>query len=169
MTLGVLELVLLLIVAVLGLAVLFGVVFFAILAAQRKRNQVRIAPVLEPQTQDQPPEASPPPSPRAENPPMKYAFDFTDDTLTMILEMPTTLLEDDEALAEGWVNVVSWARVTYRDILEKRLAEGHAATDADASAEGEPELSGEALEASLKRLHDSAERRRELRMLLSKK
>ncbi|HIQ11257.1 MAG TPA: hypothetical protein EYH29_00115 [Caldilineales bacterium] len=152
----------------LGLAVLFAVVYAAIRLAMKGQSQVNAAPVLESQDQS---EASPEPEPRpasVENPPIKHAFDFSDDNLTMILEMPASLLEDDEALAEGWVDVVSWARVTYREILERRLAESQTA-DEDAAAATEPKLSGEELEASLKRLHDAAERRRELRMLLNEK
>ena len=168
MTLSPTELLMLAFTTLLGLAVLFAVVYAAIRLAMRGQSQVNVAPALE---SPDPPEASPEPESRSasvENPPIKHAFDFSDDNLTMILEMPASLLEDDEALAQGWVDVVSWARVTYREILERRLAEGQRA-DADAAAAVEPELSGEELEASLKRLHDSAERRRELRMLLNEK
>jgi len=162
------ELLLLLTASILSLAVLFGVVYVAIRLAMRNQKQVNFAPVLEPQAEatPEPDQAARPAS--VENPPIKHAFDFADDQVTMILEMPVSLLEDDEALAEGWVDVVSWARVAYREILEGRLAESQAVEPEGAAAQA-PEMSGEELEASLKRLHDSAERRRELRMLLNEK
>jgi len=164
------ELVLILFVSLLSLAVLFIIVYVAIRLAMKNQKQVSFEPVLEPQAQDEPDLAGEPePRPaRTENPPIQHAFDFAEDKLTMILEMPPSLLEDDEALAEGWVHVVSWARVAYREILEGRLAESRAAAAQGESTEA-PELSGEALEASLKRLHDAAERRRELRMMLNEK
>ncbi|HFQ95158.1 MAG TPA: hypothetical protein ENK30_01170 [Anaerolineae bacterium] len=162
------EILLILGVIALNLVVLFGIVYLALRLAMRNQKQVSMKPVLEPQAQPETPSEPEPRSVSAENPPIKHAFDFTDDTLTMILEMPASLLEDDEALAEGWVDVVSWARVTYREILAGRLAESKTAEDEGVSADA-PEMSGDELEASLKRLHDSAERRRELRMLLAQK
>lgn len=85
----------------------------------------------------------------------------------MILEMPVSFLEDDDALSEGWVDVVSWARMAYSDMLQKQLTAmaeegGEAGSDVDAQ-----QVTREKLEESLKRLHDSAERRRELRMKLA--
>ncbi len=162
------ELFLALLSVIIGLVVLFGVVYAAIRLALKHQKQVTIEPVLEPPAQEEAMEE--PPRQRSadvENPPIKHAFDFADDAVTMILEMPVSLLEDDEALAAGWVDVVSWARVTYRDILEGRLQE--AAEEIEGVSPNESELTSEELEASLRRLHDSAERRRELRMLLAEK
>ncbi len=162
------ELLLVLLSVVVGLVVLFVVVYVAIRLALKNQKQVTIEPVLEPAAQEEAPQESPQQrSVDVENPPIKHAFDFTDEAVTMILEMPVSLLEDDEALAAGWVDVVSWARVTYRDILEGRLQES--AEEVEGVSPDESELTSEELEASLRRLHDSAERRRELRMLLAEK
>ena len=35
--------------------------------------------------------------------PVRHAFEFEDDQLAILLEMPLDMLQDDTALAEGWV------------------------------------------------------------------
>jgi len=77
------------------------------------------------------------------------------------------VLDDDDALASGWVDIVSWARMARQDILEGRTAVT-AQPDEDSGAKSdESEITREHLEGSLQRLHDAAERRRELRMKLT--
>lgn len=101
--------------------------------------------------------------------PIKHAFDFEDDRVTMILEMPTVLLDDDNALASGWVDVVSWARMARQDIMDGQPTAG-LQQDADGGAKlDESEITREHLEGSLQRLHDAAEHRRELRMKLTER
>jgi hypothetical protein len=168
MTLSPNEFFFIILVTVVGLSVLFAVVYEASRLSQAKKTPPATAssPEAEAVAASDAPEPRPH-SAQAENPPIRHAFDFTDDTLTMILEMPVSMLEDDEALTEGWIRVVGWARMTYRQILEGKLAESQAA--ASDNAPQESVLTNEALEASLQRLHDSAERRREMRMLLRQK
>lgn len=154
---------------VLPLAVIFLIVYFAVHAAlRRKALSVDVAS----QTLDQSPRAmtgavAGRAGPSAEASSIKHAFDFDEDRISMILEMPVSFLEDDDALSEGWVDVVSWARMAYSDMLQKQLTAmaeegGEAGSDVDAQ-----QVTREKLEESLKRLHDSAERRRELRMKLA--
>ena len=154
---------------VLPLAVIFLIVYFAVHAAlRRKASGVGVAS----QALDQSPKAlhervAGQTRPSAEVSSIKHAFDFEGDQISMILEMPVSFLEDDEALSEGWVDVVSWARMAYSDMLQKQLtAIAEEGDEADA-ADDAKQVTRERLEASLKRLHDSAERRRELRMKLA--
>ncbi len=103
----------------------------------------------------------------AEPPPVKHAFEFTDEQVTMILEMPIEALADDATLADVWVDAVSWARSAWRDIQEGKQtrAEGLAGEE----TLDESEITREHLEDSLQRLHDAAERRRELRLKLNER
>ena len=153
-------------VTIVGLMLVFALVYELNRIAKSKESSGAV-PASASAPQEAEPAGSAAISARAENPPIRHAFDFTDDTLTMILEMPASLLEDDEALTEGWIQVVGWARMTYREILEGKLAESQAVVSENAPQQNV--LSNEALEESLKRLHDSAERRREMRMLLRQK
>ncbi len=105
----------------------------------------------------------------AEPIPVKHAFDFADDSITMILEMPITALEDDDALAEAWVDTVSLARMAWLDVQQGHATLVDESAGADAAALDESEITREHLESSLQRLHDSAERRRELRMKLAER
>ncbi len=127
------------------------------------------APHPEPVAQEAGPEgvAQSAPVRPAEPPPVKHAFDFTDDQVTMILEMPVETLADDATLADVWVDTVSWARSAWSDIQEGKLtrAEGPAGEE----TLDESEITREHLEDSLQRLHDSAERRRELRLKLNER
>jgi len=154
---------------VLPLAVIFLIVYFAVhTALRRKALSVDVAS----QTLDQSPGAmtgavAGRAGPSAEASSIKHAFDFDEDRISMILEMPVSFLEDDDALSEGWVDVVSWARMAYSDMLRKQLtamAEEGDEANSDVNAQ---QVTREKLEESLKRLHDSAERRRELRMKLA--
>ena len=150
---------------VLPLAVIFLIVYFAVhTALRRKALSVDVAS----QTLDQSSLAvAGRAGPSAEASSIKHAFDFDEDRISMILEMPVSFLEDDDALSEGWVDVVSWARMAYSDMLRKQLtamAEEGDEANSDVNAQ---QVTREKLEESLKRLHDSAERRRELRMKLA--
>ncbi|RUA16699.1 MAG: hypothetical protein DSY55_03590 [Clostridia bacterium] len=155
---------------VLPLAVIFLIVYFAVHAALRRKA---LSVDAASQTlDDQSPRAmtgavAGRAGPSAEASSIKHAFDFDEDRISMVLEMPVSFLEDDDALSEGWVDVVSWARMAYSDMLRKQLTTmaeevDEAAPDVDAQ-----QVTREKLEESLKRLHDSAERRRELRMKLA--
>ena len=96
----------------------------------------------------------------------KHAFDFNDDTCTMILELPVAMLEDDLALADAWVDVVGWARMAWQDVQA-----GENPTESPPPPEetnlDESEITRDHLEGALQRLHESAERRRELRAKLA--
>jgi hypothetical protein len=100
---------------------------------------------------------------------VKHAFDFADDSITMILEMPISALEDDDALAEAWVDTVSLARMAWLDVQQGHATLVDETAGMDATNLDESEITREHLESSLQRLHDSAERRRELRMKLAER
>ena len=111
-------------------------------------------------------------APRSAEPPsIRHAFDFSDDQVTMILEMPADILADDEALADAWVDVVGWARMAWQDVREGNVPA--AAPSPNDESEGqtldESEITREHLEGSLQRLHDAAERRRALRLKLAER
>ena len=127
------------------------------------------ASIPEPADQDLEPEsvAQAAPIRPAEPPPVRHAFDFSDDQVTMILEMPIETLEDDATLADVWVDVVSWARIAWRDVQEGKLTMAEEASEEPALDESE--ITREHLEGSLQRLHDAAERRRELRLKLAER
>jgi hypothetical protein len=133
-----------------------------------RRTAVSIPEITETEVQAENVAASPEAVP-AETPPIKHAFDFDEDQVTMILEMPTALLADDRALADGWVDVVSWARMAWQDIQEGKLIATGQAGEKEIAALDESEITREHLEGSLQRLHDAAERRRELRMKLAER
>jgi len=93
--------------------------------------------------------------------PFKHAFDFVDGNCTMILEMPVEMLDDDAALADAWVDVVSWARMSWLEVQQ-----GKPPVESPSEPEStldESEITREHLEDALRRLHDAAERRRQLR------
>ncbi len=115
------------------------------------------------QTENAPPSQTKP----AETQPIKHAFDFSEDRVTMILEMPIALLDDDRSLADGWVDVVSWARMARQDIQEGGVAATALPGDDSGVTLDESEITREHMENSLQRLHDAAERRRELRLKLA--
>ncbi len=121
------------------------------------------APIEEAQATPEPEPKSPPATPA----PIKRAFDFDDDQVTMILEMPAAMLEDDQALADGWVEVVDWARMAWQDVQQGKV-DGDQLYGEGARALDESEITREHLQGSLQRLHDAAERRRQLRLKMAK-
>jgi len=133
-----------------------------------RRTTVSIPEITETEVQAEV-DPSPPPARPAETPPIKHAFDFDEEQVTMILEMPTALLDDDRALADGWVDVVSWARMAWQDIQQGNLVATGQTGEEEIAALDESEITREHLEGSLQRLHDAAERRRELRMKLTER
>jgi len=104
-----------------------------------------------------------------EMPQVKHAFDFIDDQLTMILEMPVDALQDDDVLAEVWIDTVSLARMAWLDVQKGVLTPAEETADIQTETLDESQITREHLESSLQRLHDSAERRRELRLKLSER
>ena len=130
-----------------------------------RRTPVATAATTEPDIQTE--TVPPPPAKPAESSLIKHAFDFEDDQVTIILEMPVALLDDDDALATGWVDVVSWARMARQDIKDGQPAAATQPDEESGATLDESEITREHLEGSLQRLHDSAERRRELRMKLT--
>jgi len=108
-----------------------------------------------------------PPAPRADLADVKHAFDFDDDRVSMMIDMPVAMLSDEALLADVWVDVVGWARVAWADTQAHRLASG-AADAAETDETLDPnEITSEHMADSLQRLHDAAERRRELRQKLA--
>ena len=109
---------------------------------------------------------------------VRHAFEFEDDQLAILLEMPLAMLQDDAAVAEAWVEVVGWARA------EQRRPAGipSAATATTPAPAGVP-IAGAAaapppfadggsaqfqaqLDTVLQRLQASAGRRRQMRQML---
>jgi len=152
------------------LILVFGVVYLAIRLALKKQQSVSDAPTPEVLSKN---ETTPEQLAKSQSPtepsPIKHAFDFEDERVAMILEMPTSMLTDDEALAAGWVDVVSWARMAWQDIQEGRAVTDETPAEDAPAALDESEITREHLEGSLQRLHDAAERRRDLRMKLAEK
>ena len=107
-----------------------------------------------------------PPAPKADLADVKHAFDFDDDRISMIVDMPVSMLSDDAILADAWVDVVGWARVAWADTQAHRLASGDAEGEEKATLDPN-EITSEHMADSLQRLHDAAERRRELRQKLT--
>ena len=105
----------------------------------------------------------------AEPPPVRHAFDFSEDQMTIILEMPVELLGDDATLADVWVDVVGWARMAWQDVQEGKTPALDQVAEGEAESLDEKDISREHLEDSLQRLHDAAERRRELRLKLAER
>ncbi len=173
------EFLLILAVAAFQLAVLFGIVYLAVRLVLRRQRPSPEAP--KPSANEIPPTESPsnamasPGQPVAPSldVPIKRAFDFDEDKVTIILEMPAVMLDHDEALAEGWVQVMDEARRAYQQVLEGEMpppqAEKVIADAAPREAIAPNDLRGEHLEASLNRLKEAAERRRRLRMMLHEK
>jgi nucleoside-diphosphate-sugar epimerase len=110
------------------------------------------------------PETATPPPPKTSLDDVKHAFDFDDDRVSMIVEMPVAMLSDDAILADVWIDVVGWARVAWADTQAHRLASGDGETEETLD---QSEITSEHLEGSLQRLHEAAERRRELRLKLA--
>lgn len=100
---------------------------------------------------------------------IKHAFDFAEDQITMILEMPTAILADDPALADAWIDVVSWARVAWQEIQDGKSEIDAQSPENDEESLNESEITREHLESALQRLHESAERRRALRLKLAER
>ncbi len=109
---------------------------------------------------------------------LRHAFEFEDDQLAILLEMPLVMLQDDAALAEAWVEVVGWARAE-----QMRPAGIPSAATATAPAPTRTPIAGAAaapppfadggsaqfqaqLDAVLLRLQSSAGRRRQMRQML---
>lgn len=109
---------------------------------------------------------------------VRHAFEFEDDQLSILLEMPVSMLGDDAALAEAWVEVVGWARAG-----QTRSAGVPSAATVNAPAPGRVPIAGAAaapppfagggsaqfqsqLDAVLQRLQSSAGRRRQMRQML---
>ncbi len=173
------EIFLILAVVVFQLAILFGIVYLAVRLVMRQRQPSSAA--QKPPASDIPPtestsgpaSSSMSPGSPSQDVPIKHAFDFDEDKVTIILEMPAVLLDHDEALAEGWVQVVDEARRAYQQILEgavpDRQVESTAPDTVAEEAISPNDLRGEHLEASLNRLKEAAERRRRLRMMLHEK
>ncbi|RME82189.1 MAG: hypothetical protein D6775_11555 [Caldilineae bacterium] len=103
------------------------------------------------------------------------AFEFgEDDRITVVLEMPESLLDDAENLAEAWVETVGWARVERMKRANDEEEEARAlAAAVDPAPFKEAKIEPEKLQAQLnevlQRLQLSAERRRQLRSLLEEK
>jgi len=127
----------------------------------------------EPAPEEETPHSGSPaaaPAPRAaEPPPVRHAFDFSGDQVSMILEMPVSLLADDAALADVWVDVVGWARMAWEDVEAGNVPVTAQSPEAEGESLDESEITREHLEGSLQRLHDAAERRRELRLKLAER
>ena len=106
---------------------------------------------------------------------MRHAFEFSDDQLAILLEMPLVTLQDDAALAEAWVEVVGWARTEQKRPagIASSVAPSPKATSIVAAAAPPPPFpdGGSAqlqaqLDAVLQRLQSSAGRRRQMRQKL---
>lgn len=99
---------------------------------------------------------------------MRHAFEFSDDDrLTIILEMPVEVLDNDRALVDIWVEAVGWARLEH--VGQSSVVQMHkptANTPAKALDTSEAEQLQVQLDEVLQRLQLSAERRREMRELL---
>ena len=105
-------------------------------------------------------------------PDVLHAFEFSEDGfLTMVVEMPASLLDNDARLAAAWVDVVGWARVERLSkenearwaAQEEAIAAGLPVTE---MISNDPQRLQEQLDKTLHRLQLSAERRRQLRALL---
>ncbi len=105
----------------------------------------------------------------AELPPVRHAFDFADDQVTIIMEMPVELLDDDAMLADVWVDVVGWARMAWQDVQDGKTPSPDMLPEGEADSLDEKDISREHLDDSLQRLHNAAERRRDLRMKLAER
>lgn len=109
---------------------------------------------------------------------VRHAFEFEDDQLSILLEMPVSMLRDDAALAEAWVEVVGWARAgQMRPAGVPSAATANALAPAGGPiakvAAAPPPFAGSGsaqfqsqLDAVLQRLQSSAGRRRQMRQML---
>ena len=135
------------------------------LSLSARRNASPVPQIEEPEADSQ---SHQPEAKVSREYPFKHAFDFSNDQVTMILEMPTLMLQDDAALADAWVDVVGWARMAWQDIEEGNLpVSANTPISEENESVDESEITREHLESSLQRLHDAAERRRALRLKLA--
>ena len=96
---------------------------------------------------------------------IRHAIEFDDDRISMILDLPAGMLDDDRALVEAWVEAVGWARI--EQMRKDRRLKPLSPMDAGAAMPiDEPERLQAQLDQMLQRLQISAERRRHLRALL---
>ncbi len=131
-----------------------------------RRKSVSIPELVEPEVNQETITASKPAS--KPDYPIKHAFDFTDEQITMILEMPLAILDDDAALANVWIDVVGWARISWQDI-QNGVSVQDKQSEPKSKSLDESEITREHLEDALHRLHESAERRRTLRSKLTER
>ena len=96
---------------------------------------------------------------------IRHAIEFDDDRVSMILDLPAGILDDDRALVEAWVEAVGWARIEQMR-KDRRLKPLSPMAAGAAMPIDEPERLQAQLDEMLQRLQISAERRRHLRALL---
>ncbi|MCP4164559.1 MAG: hypothetical protein GY759_01545 [Chloroflexi bacterium] len=105
-------------------------------------------------------------------PPVRYAFDFKeDDQLTIVLEMPVSMLEHDSDLAEVWVDTIGKAQIE-RQNMYRGGQHSPGLSPAPESVYGNTESNRtddlhDQLDAVLNRLQHAATRRQDLRTSLS--
>ncbi len=105
-------------------------------------------------------------------PPVRYAFDFNeDDQLSIVLEMPVSMLEHDSDLAEVWVDTIGWAQIEHKNRLQHRerpIAPSPMSGPVYSNEESERTYDlQDQLDAVLIRLQQAATRRQYLRTSLN--
>gem|GEM_PF-6942317 len=96
----------------------------------------------------------------AEN--IRHAFEIEGDRVTVMVELPLTLLHDDRAVVEAWLEAIGAAR------LGDTSASARGPVVAGALADEQEQLQMQ-LNAVLNRLQLAAERRRRLRAMLEER
>ncbi len=93
---------------------------------------------------------------------IRHAFEFEGDRVTVMVELPLTLLHDDRAVVDAWLEAIGAAR------LGDTSATTHGPIVAGATADEQEQLQMQ-LNAVLNRLQLAAERRRRLRAMLAER
>jgi hypothetical protein len=93
---------------------------------------------------------------------IRHAFEIEGDRVTVMVELPLTLLHDDRAVVEAWLEAIGAAR------LGDTTASTRGPIVAGATADEQEQLQMQ-LNAVLNRLQLAAERRRRLRAMLEER
>ncbi len=114
--------------------------------------------------------------PAVSQPRVRHAFEFQDDQVTVLLEMPASLLQDDAALADAWVDVIGWARSEQAHPGSSAVASGSlrplgarasaASLTPPSSVDADQAQLQVRLDEGLRRLQAAAIRSRQMRQML---